>query len=189
MSVRPTETRGRTTLPVDRWVKGARLLTPPGLIGLTWAVFGPPFLILLGLATYGPGLMWDAFLHPDSGSLIWVFSPLMVFLGFATALALSWGGTPRRVGVGREGVTLEGVAGTRFVPWTEFYRPMLSLGLFGAIAYRVGKQRPRSVALSAAQAWELASAGNYSGWKRNPEIGQNGFTRAVEGRYRRLLPP
>ena len=171
--------------PGDRtWVPRRVSQSPPWLAGWLVALYGPPLVLLVAhtAAPDGPvlGPLWQ-FRHFTQ---LWAVAATWVVVSVAVGAIVSAWVIPRRVGVSREHAFIERRGAPWQLGWTEFYRPVISLGRFGAIVHLRGETpKGATLLLSRDQAWEVARLGGYSGWSPGPERGVPAW---LEGRFRAL---
>lgn len=166
---------------------GGLFLTPPGMMAIVLGIGWGAYVILIAFTLYPASLLWNAFLHPMWGSLVWMAIPLVI--GFVLGLAplLSYVDCPRSVRVTSEGAWFGRFHSERMIEWSRFRRPIISMGPFGAIV-RYATDRARHVLpkiyLNVRQAELLARAGRYEEWGWDTNIARNAVSSALEGRYR-----
>jgi hypothetical protein len=115
------------------------------------------FNLSLGFALYSQALLWNAFLHPKFGSLIWMTSPMLLAAGLLMGIVFGFG-TPSGVRVESSGVAVRRNGRIEVVEWDQWSRRILGLGFFGAVAAYTRRSGPRvltAVSLSQAQAREV----------------------------------
>jgi hypothetical protein len=143
--------------------------------------------LLIAFELYPASLLWNAFLHPKWGSLIWMAIPFSAFLIVGVGPLLGLVSTPRRLVIDGNSATFEFKFGRRTVHWEQFRRPIISLGGFGAtVRYvsSVNAHRSVPICLSADQAEAIAALGRPERWGWAPDLSENAITRAFQGRYK-----
>lgn len=124
------------------------------LAGYVAAIGMVLFNLSLAFALYSPALLWNAFLHPKFGSLIWMGSPIFIILGLLIGLVFGLS-TPAAVRVEPTGVSMQWRRRVFLVEWSQWKRRSLPLGFFGAVttyAPPSGPQALVAVAFSRSQA-------------------------------------